>query len=77
MCDEAVGDCLAALIILPDWFVTSEMIKELLTALYADVISSCNGTGIISGNLNILNIMKITPKILLMSDSWLGTAWKT
>ena len=54
MCDKAVDDCLAALKFVPDWFVTSKMIKKLFTALYADeniiyfdedfgnVISNCN-----------------------------------
>ena len=36
MCDGAVDDYLAALKLIPDWFVTSEMIKKLFTALYAD-----------------------------------------
>ena len=36
MCDEAVDDSLAALKSIPDWFVTSKMIKKLFTALYAD-----------------------------------------
>ena len=36
MCDKGVDDSLAALKPTPDWFVTSKMIKELLTALYAD-----------------------------------------
>ena len=36
MCDEAVDDCLAALKVISDWFVTSEMIKKLFTDLYAD-----------------------------------------
>ena len=36
MCDEAVGDSLEASKLIPDWFVTSKMIKELFTALYAD-----------------------------------------
>ena len=35
MCDEAVDDSLATLKLIPDWFVTSKMIKK-LTALYAD-----------------------------------------
>ena len=35
MCDKAVDDCLATLKFVPDWFVTSEMIKILFTALYA------------------------------------------
>ena len=36
MCDEAVDDSVAALKLIPDWFVTSKMIKKLFTALYAD-----------------------------------------
>ena len=36
MCYEAVDDCLGAFKFIPDWFVTSKMIKKLLTALYAD-----------------------------------------
>ena len=36
MCDEAVDDCQSALKFISDWFVTSKMIKKLLTALYAD-----------------------------------------
>ena len=36
MCDEAVDDCLAALKFIPDWFVTSKMIKNHFTALYPD-----------------------------------------
>ena len=33
MCDEAVDDSLAALKLIPDWFVISKLIKELFTAL--------------------------------------------
>ena len=36
MCDEAVDDSLAALNFVPDWFVTSKMIKKPYTALYVD-----------------------------------------
>ena len=32
MCDEAVDDCLTTLKFIPDWFVTSKMIKKFLTA---------------------------------------------
>ena len=61
MCDEAVDDSLAvlaALKLIPDWFVISKMIKELFTDLYIDenilyfdedsgtVVSSCNEIGI-------------------------------
>ena len=31
-----VDDCLAASEFVPDWFVTSKMIKKLFTDLYAD-----------------------------------------
>ena len=36
MCDEVVDDCLAALKLVPDWFVTGEIIKKLFTTFYAD-----------------------------------------
>ena len=36
MCDEAVDDCLVALKVIPDWFVTSKLIKKLFPALYVD-----------------------------------------
>ena len=68
MCDEAVDDCLAALKSIPDCFVTSKTIKTLLNALYTDdnilyfnedsgdVIFSCNETGILSIDLNNINL---------------------
>ena len=31
MCDETAHDCLAALKLVADWFVTSEMIKKLFS----------------------------------------------
>ena len=36
MCDEAVDDPLAALQLIPDWFVLSKTSKILFIALYAD-----------------------------------------
>ena len=36
MHDKAIDDCLATLKFVPDWSVTSKMIKNLFTALYAD-----------------------------------------
>ena len=33
---KIVDDSLAALKLIPDWFVTSKMVKKLFTALYAD-----------------------------------------
>ena len=45
MCDEAVANSLAALKLIPNWFVTSKMIKKLYTA---DVPFCCNEIGILS-----------------------------
>ena len=68
MCDKAVDVCLAALKFVPDWFVTSKMIKILFTALYADenrlyinedfgnVVFICNGMGILNIDLNNINL---------------------
>ena len=36
MCDEAVDDSLAALRVIPDWFVPSKIIKRLCTVFSAD-----------------------------------------
>ena len=36
MCDEAVNDSQAGLKLVPDWFVTSKIIKNLFNALYVD-----------------------------------------
>ena len=66
MCDEAVDDSLAALRVIPDWFVPSKIIKRLCTVFSADenilnfnedsgnVIFSCNGMGIL--NIDLHNI---------------------
>ena len=68
VCDEAVDDSLATLKLIPDWFVTSKMIKKLFTALYADenilyfdedfdnVAFNCNGMGILDIDLNNINL---------------------
>ena len=54
--------------LIPDWFATSKMIKELFTALYADenilyfdedsgnVVFSCNEMGILNIDLNNINL---------------------
>ena len=36
MCNKAADDFLPVLKFVPDWFVTSKIIKKLLTALYAN-----------------------------------------
>ena len=66
MCDKAADDCLVALKFVPDWFVTSKMIKNLFTALYADenilyfnedtINAVFNGIGILSIDLNNINL---------------------
>ena len=68
MCDKVVDDCLAALKFVPDWFVTSKMIKILFTSLYADenilyfnedsgnVIFICKGMDILNIVLNNINL---------------------
>ena len=60
-----------ALKFISDWFVKCKMIKKLLTALYADdnilsfnedsvaVISSCNEIGILSVDLNSINLYDV------------------
>ena len=67
-CVITVDDCLAALKLVPDWFVTSKMIKILFTALYADenilyfnedssnAVFICNGMGIRNIDLNNFNL---------------------
>ena len=49
MCDEAIDDSL-----IPDWFVTSKMIKRLFTALYTDKNIVCFNED--SGNVVFLAI---------------------
>ena len=69
MCDEAV-DSLAALELVPDWFVTIKMVKKLFTTLHADeniiyfnedssnVVFSCNEIGILNIDLNNISLDK-------------------
>ena len=60
MCDEAVDDSPAALKCIPDWLVSSKMVKNLLSALYADDIVYFNedfGEALFSRNeMGILGI---------------------
>ena len=37
MCDGAVDDCLAVLKFIPDWYVTSKILKNFDNALHANV----------------------------------------
>ena len=79
MCDEAVDDCLTPLKFVPDWFVTSKMIKILFTAFYADenilcfnedsgnAVFTCNGMGFLIWILIILTLtILIMMKMILI-----------
>ena len=90
MCDKAVDDSLAALKLIPDWFVTSKMIKKLYTALnaddcllffdegFGDATFCCDKKGIlfvILNNINLDNNFDEDDLILLfLSNFWLGIA---
>ena len=68
MRDEAVNNFLTALKLIPDWLVTSKIIKNLFTALYADenilcfnegssyAVFNCNEMGIVNVDLNNYNL---------------------
>ena len=72
MCDKAADDFLPALKFVPDWFVSSKMIKKLHDALFADndilffgedssnVTLSSDEMGIISVDLNNINFVILT-----------------
>ena len=88
MCDEAVDDSLEALKLIPDWFITSKMIKELFAALSADenifyfnkdpgnVIFSCNEMGILNIDLKNINLDnnfdEDDPDTIILLYFWLG-----
>ena len=68
MCDGAVDDFLTALKLIPDWFVTSKIIKKLFIALYADenilyfnedsgnIVFNCSEMSILNIDLNNANL---------------------
>ena len=78
MCDEAVDNSLPALKLIPDWFVTSKMIKKLYTALYAnngllffdedsgDVTFYCDEMSVLSVYLTNINLDNILMKMILI-----------
>ena len=87
MCDEA-NESLAALKLIPDWLITSKMIKKLFTALHVDknilhfnedsgnVVFNCNEIGILNVDLNNINfdshLMKMILILLFLSYFWPG-----
>ena len=80
MCNEADDDYLAALKLIPDWFVTKKMTQKLLNALYVDkdsgnVVFPCNETDILNidmNNISLDNNFDEDDALLLLSDLWLA-----
>ena len=68
ICDKAVYYSLAALKLVPDWFVTRKMIKKVFAALYTDknipyfnedssnVVFICNGMAILKIDINNISL---------------------
>ena len=68
MCYAAVDDSLATFKLIPDWFLTSKLIKKFFTYLYADenilyfdedsgkVVFNYNGMHILNVDLNIISL---------------------
>ena len=68
MCNKVVDYFISGIKFLPDWFVTSKMIKKLLTALFAgdkifyfnedsqNIVFSCNEMGILSVDPNNVSV---------------------
>ena len=68
MCDEGIDDSLTTLKLIPDWFITIKLIKNLLTVLFADenilcfnedsgnAVFICNGMGILNIGINNINL---------------------
>ena len=68
MCGNVVDNSIAVLKLIPDWFLTSKMIKKLFTTLYGDkhilsfnegssnVLFNCNGMGILNIDLKKINL---------------------
>ena len=68
MCGKGVDYCLVPLKFVPDWFVTSKMIKILFTAFCTDeiilyfnedcgnAVFTCNGMGIFNIDLNNISL---------------------
>ena len=88
MCDEAVDNSLAELKLVPDWLVTSKVIKKPFTALYTDenilhfnedsgnVVFTCDEMDILNIGLNNINLDnnfdEDDPDTIFLSDFLLG-----
>ena len=73
MCHEAFDYSLAVLKLIPDWFVTSKIIKKYSTALYPDknivyfdegsdyALFDCKGMDILKGNMQFIQKVTFEP----------------
>ena len=78
ICNEIIAGSVAALRLIPNWFVTRKIIKNIYTALYADdgLLSFdedsgdaslfCDGMGILSVNFNNINLIIILMILILL-----------
>ena len=74
MCDEAVDDSLAALKLIPDWFVTSKMIKKLFTILLFLILLFLSDFWL--GILNLKNAKNIKNIYVIPIDGGIGACQK-
>ena len=84
MCDEDVDDCLVALKVVTDWFVTSKAIKKLFTPLYVidnilyfdtnsgNATFCCNEMHCMKNNIFVKMLNVIFAHILVIFRIW----WK-
>ena len=61
MCDEAVDDFLPVLKFVPDWFVTSDMIKKLHDIIFAnyDILSFDEDSGNVTFSIDEMSILSV------------------
>ena len=87
-CDKSVDNSLAALRLIPDWFVKSRMSGKLYTALYADqnilysdegsgnALFSCKEMGILNMDIKNINLDNNfdadDPDTIILIRLWLG-----
>ena len=87
MCDKGVDYCLVALKFVPDWFVTSKMIKILFTAFCTDeiilyfnedcgnAVFTCNGMGIFNIDLNNISLDDLIMMKMILILLFLSDFW--
>ena len=71
ICNKAVDDCLAALKLAPDWFVTRKTIKKLFTVLYVDenILYFNEDSSNVVFNYNEMSIRNIDLNCIKLDDN--------